>query len=236
MTFAFCTATSHDETVRCARIAVLPVGSFEQHGGHLPLATDTLIACEIASRIAATYKLFLLPPVAVACSHEHAGFPGTVSISAMTLVATVDDVAESLARSGIPSLVLVNGHGGNHVLANVVCEHNTAGRQMMLFPTMTDWCTARIHAEMATTDLDDMHGGELETSILLHAHPELVADTYKDADHEARDRPHLLITGMAGYTTSGIIGRPSLATAAKGRAALDSLDESFASHLKELAG
>lgn len=236
MTFAFCTSTSHDASVRRARIATLPVGSFEQHGDHLPLATDTLIACEIARRVAATYELFLLPPVAVTCSQEHAKFPGTVSIRAVTLVAVVDDIAQSLNRSGIPSLILVNGHGGNHVLANVVCEHNAAGRPMMLFPTMEDWCTARIHAEIETTDHDDMHGGELETSILLHAYPELVSDSYKEADHEARDRPHLLMTGMAGYTTSGIIGRPSLATAAKGQAALDSLNASFAYHLKQLTG
>jgi creatinine amidohydrolase len=85
---------------------------------------------------------------------------------------------------------------------------------------------------MVSSGRADMHGGELETSLLLHADPELVRSTYVTADHEATDRPHLLVTGMSGYTTSGIIGRPSEATPAKGSAALDSLVASFADHLK----
>lgn len=79
-----------------------------------------------------------------------------------------------------------------------------------------------------------MHGGELETSILLHALPDVVRPSYKDADHAAPDRPHLHLAGMAAYTETGIIGRPSAATAAKGKAALDTLTTTFADHLKAL--
>src|SRR5690348_2897396 len=68
-----------------AQVAVLPVGSFEQHGPFLPLATDTLVACAVAREIAAAYPVHLLPPVTVSCSHEHADWPGTVSISSVTL-------------------------------------------------------------------------------------------------------------------------------------------------------
>jgi hypothetical protein len=87
---------------------------------------------------------------------------------------------------------------------------------------------------MITNDHEDMHAGELETSLLLHACPDLVRDGYQDADHTANERPGLLTTGMQGYTTSGIIGRPSLATAPKGRAALASLVQSFAACLQLL--
>lgn len=81
------TATSHDEAKRCASVAVLPVNSFEQHGEHLPLITDTAIACLIARYLATAHELFLLPPITISCSHEHEGFAGTVSIGAATLMA-----------------------------------------------------------------------------------------------------------------------------------------------------
>src|SRR6266542_3229740 len=152
------TATSRDERDRAARAAVLPVGSFEQHGDHLPLITDTVVACSIARRIAAEYGLFLLPPITVSCSHEHVGFAGTVSISARTLIAMVTDITDSLRASGIDRLAIVNGHGGNYVLANVVQEANVAEPQMTLFPNRQDWETARAAAELRSTASDGMHG------------------------------------------------------------------------------
>lgn len=228
------TATSTDEARRSSGVAVLPVGSFEQHGDHLPLITDTVVASLIAQRVADAYDLFLLPPITVSCSHEHEGFAGTVSISATTLTAVIDDIRASLARAGIDKLVLVNGHGGNYVLSNIVQQANTTGPHVALFPGREDWNIARDHAGLETTSHADMHGGELETSILLHAYPELVRDSYTTADYDADHRPHLLITGMRGYTHTGIIGRPSAATADKGQAVVDSLTTSFADCLKAL--
>jgi creatinine amidohydrolase len=189
---------------------------------------------KIATRVTETYDLYLLTPITISCSHEHEGFPGTVSIGAGTLIAVIDDIRASLSRASVDKLVLVNGHGGNYVLSNITQQANVQRRRVALFPGRDDWNDARDHAGMTTTNHDGMHGGELETSILLHAHPELARDSYATADHEASHRPHLLVTGMSTYTTSGIIGRPSLATAAKGKAALDSLIASFADHLKTL--
>jgi creatinine amidohydrolase len=214
----------------------LPVGSFEQHGDHLPLTTDTLIACIIANRLATTYNLLLLPPVTMSCSHEHADFAGTVSISSRTLIAIIDDVQSSLARSGIEHLVLVNGHGGNYVLSNVAQEANVAKRKVALFPGREDFRIARERAAMETTTSEDMHGGEWETSILLHAYPDVVRSTYSQNDHDAPQRPHLLITGIRAYATKGIIGKPSVASVTKGQAALDSLTASFGEVLKVLTG
>src|SRR3954453_14158134 len=101
--------TTTDERDRRADVALLPIGSFEQHGPYLPLATDTLVACAIAREGAAAYPVHLLPPVAIACSHEHAGWPGTVSISYVTLHAVVRDIADSLRRSCVDTLILING-------------------------------------------------------------------------------------------------------------------------------
>nr|WP_228782437.1 creatininase family protein [Nocardia abscessus] len=221
------TASSTDIADAGTRIAVLPVGSFEQHGDHLPLITDTVIACLIARQLAENYPLLLLPPLTMSCSHEHEGFAGTVSLSPATLVAVIGDIRRSLDRSGITTLVLVNAHGGNYVLGNIAQEANTTGRNVVVYPGREDWNRAREAAGMDTDSHGDMHGGELETSILLHARPDLVRPSFRNADHEASDRPHLQLLGMSAYTSSGIIGRPSAATDVKGKAALDALTKSF---------
>jgi creatinine amidohydrolase len=229
VSFLLPTATSTDARARAARTAVLPVGSFEQHGEYLPLITDTVVACLVAGRIAEDYPLLLLPPITVSCSHEHAGFAGTVSISARTLMAVVEDVDESLRSAGVQNLVIVNGHGGNYSLRNVVQQATTGRARMALFPAAEDWNTARADAGCKTSAHEDMHGGELEVSLLLlHGAPQLLREGYDTADHEANDRPDLLTVGMREYTSSGIIGRPSLGSADKGAALLDSLSRSFA--------
>jgi creatinine amidohydrolase len=223
--------TTADARDLAATAAVLPIGSFEQHGPFLPLATDTVIACTIAREIAAAHPVHLLPPVTISCSHEHSGWPGTVSISAKTLYSVVRDVADSLRLSGVPKLVLINGHGGNYVLANVVQESRG---EMALFPGLAEWETARARAGLRTSLDSDMHAGELETSILLHAHPELVRPGHEAAGETVDDRRHLLTLGMTAYTGSGVIGRPSLASASKGAAVLAELVESFAGCLAVL--
>ncbi|MFF4443476.1 creatininase family protein [Streptomyces sp. NPDC001502] len=228
------TATSTDVQDQQPRVAVLPVGSFEQHGRYLPLITDTAIACIIGQEIASAYPVHLLPPITMSCSHEHAAFPGTVSISAKTLYAMIDDIRGSLARSGITKLVIVNGHGGNYVLSNIVQEANVDGPVVSLFPLSADWDRARDHADLISDRHADMHAGEIETSILLPAVPELVRDGNANADHDGGPRPFLLVQGMRAYTASGVIGFPSFATAGKGKAVLASLTGSFAGHLEAL--
>jgi creatinine amidohydrolase len=232
------TDTTEDVRTRGAgvstQVAVLPIGSFEQHGPFLPLATDTLVACAVAREIAAAYPVHLLPPVTVSCSHEHAAWPGTVSISSVTLHAVVRDIAASLRRSGVETLVLVNGHGGNYVLGNVVQESSARGERMALFPAPEDWETACKRAGVLTSLLTDMHAGEIETSILLHAHPELIRAGYETSDFVADDRRHLLTLGMSGYTESGVIGRPSLGSAEKGKELLASLADSFGTYFSLL--
>lgn len=224
--------TTVEERDRGAGVAVLPIGSFEQHGPYLPLATDTVVATTIAAAIGAAHPVLRLPPITISCSHEHAAWAGTVSISATTLSAVVRDVADSLHRTGVGTLVLVNGHGGNYVLANVVQQ---AAGGMALFPTLEAWLRARSAAGLETSIDTDMHAGELETSLLLHAHPDLVRPGYAAGDHVADDREHLLTLGLTAYTESGVVGRPSLASAEKGRAVLESLVASFGELLSALA-
>jgi creatinine amidohydrolase len=228
------TATTSDEEARGAESAILPVGSFEQHGDYLPLITDTVVASVISREIASAYSLLQLPPVTISCSHEHSAWRGTVSISSNTLKSMIDDIYHSITNAGLTSLLILNGHGGNYVLSNIVQEGNAYGKRMALFPSGKDWTEARQSAGMATSNHEDMHAGELETSILLHTTPELVRDGYQAADWMADDRRHMLTAGMSEYTKNGVIGRPSLASAEKGKAALASLVENFASVLEVL--
>src|SRR6478736_1169811 len=193
-------ATSHDEHGRRADTALLPVGGFEQHGAHLPLATDTLIACILAQAIGEAYPMFVLPPITISCSHEHASFPGTISITASTLTQVISDIRRSLHAQGVDKLVIVSGHGGNYVLSNIAQEANVDGPRLLVYPSAHDWNASRQAAGLETNAHDDMHGGEGETSILLHYAPSTVRHMWKSADHEARDRPDLLTLGMSAYT------------------------------------
>ena len=118
----------------------------------------------------------------IACSHEHASWPGTVSISAATLHAIIGNVTTSLKASGVHQLLIVNGHGGNYVLSNIVQEASVAGPGLALFTARDDWRAAREAAGCETDNSGDMHAGELETSILLHALPDLVRPTYATAE------------------------------------------------------
>ena len=221
------TETSPDVAARGSKIAVLPIGSFEQHGDILPLSTDTIVATQIASVVARANDLWLLPPITVSCSQEHADWAGTLSIPAATLIRLVEDIVASARAQGAEHVVLVNGHGGNYVLQNIVQEAS----DLSLFPGRSDWAAAREAARLETNAHDDMHAGELEVSILLQCAPDLVGQDYKHRDHLAVSRPHLLTHGMRRYTESGIIGSPSLASAEKGAALLDALATRFNDHL-----
>lgn len=105
---------------------------------------------------------------------------------------------------------------------------------MSLFPLGSDWDRARDYGGLTSDRHGDMHAGEIETSILLHAAPELVREGYTDADHDGGSRTFLLAQGMSAYTDSGVIGYPSYATEGKGKAVLESLTASFAAHLDAL--
>ncbi|MGW0507073.1 creatininase family protein [Micromonospora sp. NPDC003241] len=225
------TTTSTDVATRAPQVAVLPVGSFEQHGSFLPLATDTIVAMAIAEQ----HNVLFLPPITLSCSHEHAGWPGTVSISHQTLSAIIEDTRASLAANGITRLAIINGHGGNYVLSNIVPTANaTATATMTLFPHRAAWDKTRQDACLDSDVHHDMHAGELEVSILLHVQPDVVGEDFVDGDHAADDRSMLLVNGMAAYTKTGVIGRPPAGTAVKGQALLESLAKSFGNPLAVL--
>lgn len=207
------------------RVAILPIGSFEQHGHHLPMTTDTLIATAISDEISKLSNILLLPPITITCSQEHNGFFGNAFITSKTLSNIITDIVDSLKFSDINALVLVNGHGGNYVLKNIAQELNSVGENILLFPTSKHWKQALLYANIETSLHEDMHAGEIETSILLHLNPDYVREG-EMVDELASDRSFLHLLGMKGYTKSGVIGVPTLANKSKGKLLLESLAKS----------
>ncbi|MEU6339965.1 creatininase family protein [Streptomyces sp. NPDC046977] len=157
-------------------------------------------------------------------------------MSARTLHTLVTDIAQSLETSGIRKVVLVNAHGGNYVLSNIVQEANVIEPRMSLFPQSGEWNRARERAGLVSNAHGDMHAGEIETSILLYAEPSFVGPAYETADHDGGDRRFLLSKGMKAYTETGVIGFPSYATPEKGRSVIESLIADFGAHLQVLLG
>ena len=215
-------------------LAVLPVGAFEQHGSHLPLATDSLIAGALAAGLADKLGALLLPALPVSCSQEHAGFPGTVWLGAGTLAAVVGDIRASLAHSGVERLAIVNAHGGNLVLAHLAREANLEAPRVWLGPGRHIQEAAFAAAGIETGVHDDMHAGEYETSVLLHRYPHLVR--MEEAADELAERPLLAVKGLTAYSRSGTVGRPTRATEEKGRKALEAMVAAMADEVKEVFG
>lgn len=224
---------STTEDIKDIQLAILPVGSIEQHGPHLPLGTDGIIACALAQKLAAIFEpSFLLPLLPFSSSFEHAGFPGSVSLKVTTVSLVINDVVESLESFGVSKLVIVTGHMGNHFLRNVVQELNRSAPRVLLVPSRHHLDNAYTAAGLSSTPSQDMHSGEGETSIIMHLFPHAVRlDKIKDVD--CPGRPLLEVLGMKAYTATGAIGFPSRATPEKGIALLNVLAGEISKTVKE---
>lgn len=212
-------------------VVILPIGAVEQHGHHLPLLTDTLIANRMLD---AALKLlpdeviaWTLPPLPYSKSNEHTGFPGTVSLSAQTLMAVLLDIARSVADAGFRRLAFVNGHGGNVALLEMTARDIRAATGLLCFCLQP---ALFVDPPFPISDAErrlGFHGGELETSLLLAIAPELV-DMEKAVRHYAEfpeTGTPLFFFGPAStawlsrdWSADGIFGDATLGTAEKGDA------------------
>lgn len=227
--FAYLTWKQVDALPRDATLLVLPTAAIEQHGHHLPLATDTLInnllLGNALSLLPPEMPVYALPPVCYGKSNEHIGFPGTLSVSAATFMAVVRDLGASLHAAGFKKLVLYNTHGGNASLVDVLARDLRAEFGMRVFALYGS-------GGAAFTGLGKQeraygfHAGEVETAFLLSAIPELVHTTEYTANYIADiENPEVLLPENAAATfawltrdiaASGVMGDPSPATAEKG--------------------
>jgi len=200
-------AHGRDEDGTLSPIVLIPVGSTEQHGPHLPLNTDTLIAEEVAERsLHFTDGLIVGPTIAVTASGEHAGFAGTLSIGTTVMTQVVVELGRS--ASWAPGIVFVNGHGGNHESVTRAVEQLRAeGRNALAWwpklPHRTDGGPA------------DLHAGRIETSLMLAIDPGLVRLELA-APGANTDIDELRRKGVRAVSSSGVLGDPTGATGGEG--------------------
>lgn len=193
-------------------LAVLPVGATEQHGPHLPVETDTLLASTtartlVADRAAAGAEVILLPALAFGASGEHQSFAPTVSLGTDALATALLELGRSVS-TWADRMLVVNGHGGNvEALRRAVSRLRYEGRDAA-------WIACRT-AELPT----DTHAGHAETSLMLHLHPGRV-DMERASPGCTRTLPEMLpelrAGGVAAVSPSGVLGDPTTATAAEG--------------------
>lgn len=155
------------------RIAVLPVGSCEQHGGRLPLLTDAILAEHFAGLLARSLGAACMPPLCYATSHEHTGFRGSFSLRPETAMAVVRDLIDGLERQGFDRVVVVNGHGGNFFIGPVIREINAQDRPIKALMVECGAAFDR-SAEGARLGEGELHAGASEISRILAIRPEVV--------------------------------------------------------------
>lgn len=204
-------------------LAVLPIGACEQHGPHLPIGTDAMVAASLADIVSSELAALRLPVLAYGTSAEHRGLHGTMSLRPQTLAAVVHDIADSCAEAGISRLAIVSGHGGNWILRptirdiNARCRDHTVG----LVPESVIW---------ADSLADDLHAGFTETSLMMHLDPGAVGalppDFLPNVPREALD-----ILPMRELTPDGIWGKPSRASAEQGKHLLDAMAQRIINYL-----
>jgi creatinine amidohydrolase len=227
--FAYLSWKQVDALSREETLLVLPTAAIEQHGHHLPLATDTLLNNYMLGKglelLPAEMSVYALPPVCYGKSNEHIGFPGTLSVSATTFMAVVRDLGASVAASGFKKLVLFNTHGGNSALVDVMARDLRAEFGLRTF-TLFGSGGAVFEGLNPQEKAYGFHAGEVETALLLSATPEFVqTDQYTvnyiaDINKPELLKPEFSSANFAWLTRdiaeSGVMGDPRPATAENG--------------------
>lgn len=231
-------------------VALLPVGATEQHGPHLPLSTDSVLGEGVAlaaGPLVAQADVYLLPTITYAKSDEHLSFPGTLTLSAETLLATLVDIGRSVARAGIRRLVLLNAHGGNVPVLQIAARRLRLEEDMLC--VTAGWMAMGFPADLVSEAerASGVHGGFVETSAMLHLAPTLVdmemaQDFQPSSASVAANNQVLRTMGPVGFGwvsedlhPAGVAGNAAAASPEAGRALIAHAAARYAILLDEVS-
>ena len=238
-------------------IAVLPVAATEQHGPHLPLQVDTALVNGVVAaslpHMAHDVPALFLPTQAVGLSPEHAAFPGTLTLKAETVIRLWTEIGESVCASGVKKLVLLNSHGGQVGVMDIVARDLRARLGMLVYSVnwfglpLTGPEGEDVNALFSAHEHRfGIHAGEIETSMMLALAPEQVdmaqAQNFTSTSEDRAKRFAILGNGksaklgwqMQDYNPAGAVGNAAAATADKGHAVLDAAGRALAALLAEI--
>jgi creatinine amidohydrolase len=237
------------EAVAQKRVAVLPVGTVEQHGPHLPLVTDVLTATEM-SRTAVERipgEAVLMPSVYYSFNEHHMDFPGTIAVAGDTIINYVTDIGVSLARHGFRKVLLVNGHGSNVPFLDIAARNITNKTEAIC--AMVSWWSLiprDLLKQLRESEFPGgmAHGCELETSVLMHLRRDLVQidKAEKDINFQPTEffywdlqsaSPVFFQEWFSRYSRTGTVGDPTKATAEKGRLFVEAVVERMIALIRE---
>ena len=234
-------------------IAVLTVAAIEQHGPHLPLSVDTDLANGVVAaalpHIAADLPVLFLPTQAVGLSPEHQAFPGTLTLSARTVISLWTEIGESVARAGVRKLVLLNAHGGQVGVMDIVARDLRARLGLLVYSVNSFDLPLGAQVEglfSAEEHRFGIHAGQIETAMMLALRPDRVvmaqAQNFASASQQRAPQFPILGNGksaklgwqMQDYNPAGAVGNAAAATAEQGRAVLDAAGRALAALLAEI--
>ncbi len=229
-------------------VIVLPTGATEQHGPHLPCAVDTVISAGVVghalARLPEAVPAYAMAPITYGKSEEHLHFPGTMTLSGETLLATMNEIGESVYRAGFRKLLIVNGHGGQPQVMEIAArELRLRHGDFIVVPSFT-WRVPHVAGQYLSEREKKlaMHAGHAETALMLALAPDTVRMDHAVTNYPPEFPSKLLSPdgrpacawSARDFGPSGVIGDPLPATAAQGQAILDSLADSWSQAITEL--
>jgi len=234
-----------NEAIAAQKLVILPTGSTEQHGRHLPLDVDLFlcesVCLEVGRRTAD--RVLVLPPIAYGLNLHHIDFPGTIHIEPETFIAFCLNITKSVAYHGFEKILLVNGHGSNGPLVDLVARKTVLATQSLCFATSYFAFLREAFAGIRESEVV-AHADELETSLYLHLAPERVRMENAVADNDRAGRfvssdstgnyPVRFNDYWGRWTQTGVHGDATKATAEKGRILFEAAVQGLAQAVDEL--